>query len=277
MLYFLYKLTINKVIMSRVVFPKLKFLVPLRVPGLKQFRKYSNGPNCEKAMQCLVDFNIPGFQKAVKKAVAAGENINKITSNCETLYTCIAKLQNTYLLERLVEAAGPGAVDFNAPNLYGETFKVIIIEEPQVQPVVEQNTIKDVVEAPVAQRENVEEVAEDSIEEESQVEPVVEQNTVEEVVEEAPVEENRDIPQEGQMEDNAQQSESFGAAFFNKFAVVLDDQPLVLNDGYDNISVVEDILPMGGQVDMVGEQVENIAEQPVEKIYQKSLIFGSNF
>ena len=226
--------------MSRVVFPKLKFLVPLRVPGLKQFRKYSNGPNCEKAMQCLVDFNIPGFQKAVKKAVAAGENINKITSNCETLYTCIAKLQNTYLLERLVEAAGPGAVDFNAPNLYGETFKVIIIEEPQVQPVVEQNT-------------------------------------VEEVVEEAPVEENRDIPQEGQMEDNAQQSESFGAAFFNKFAVVLDDQPLVLNDGYDNISVVEDILPMGGQVDMVGEQVENIAEQPVEKIYQKSLIFGSNF
>jgi hypothetical protein len=246
----------------KITFPKLKFFVPLRVPGLKQFRKYSNGPNCEKAMKCLVDFNIPGFQDAVRKAVAAGENINKITSNCETLYTCIAKLQNTYLLERLVEAAGPGVVDFNAPNLYGETFKVII-EEPQVGSVVEQ--------------EIVEEVTEALIEEEKQVVSVVQQENLEEVAEE-PVEENREIAQEIQIEENLQQSESSSAAFFNKFAAVLNDQPPVLNDGYvDNISVVEDILPMSGQVDMAGEQVENITEQPVEKAYQTSLMFGSNF
>jgi hypothetical protein len=248
--------------MSRIAFAKLKFFIPIRALGVKQFRKYSNGPNCEKAMACLVDFNIPGFQEAVRKAVAAGENINKITSNCETLYTCIAKLQNTYLLERLVEAAGPGVVDFNAPNLYGETFKVIIIEEKQVDSVVEQEIVEEATEAP--------------IEEEPQVDSVLEQEIVEEVVE-APVEENREIAQEIQIEDNAQQRESFATVLFNKLAV-LNDQPPVLNDGYvDNISVVEDILPMSGQVDMVGEQVENIAEQPVEKLYQKSLIFGSNF
>ena len=93
---------------------------------------------------------------------------------------------------------------------------------------------------------------------------------------EAPVEENREIAQEGQIEDNAQQRESFATVLFNKLAV-LNDQPPVLNDGYENISVVEDILPMNGQVDMLGDQMENIAEQPVEKLYQKSLIFGSNF
>ena len=226
--------------MSRIAFPKLKFFVPLRVPGLKQFRKYSNGPNCEKAMQCLVDFNILGFQDAVRKAVAAGEDINKTTSNWETLFTASAKLENTYLLERLVEAAGPGVVDFNAPNRYGETFKVIIIEAKQVESVVEQDTIEEVAEEPV--------------------------------------EENREIAQEIQIEKNLQQSESSSAAFFNKFAAVLNDQPPVLNDGYvDNISVVEDIMPITGQIDMAGDQVENIAEQPVEKAYQKTLIFGSNF
>lgn len=265
--------------MLRVIFPKLKSFIPIRALGVKQFRKYSNGPNCEKAMKCLVDFNIPGFQDAVRKAVAAGEDINKITSNCETLYTCIAKLRNSYLLKMLIETAGPGVVDFKAPNLYGETFKVIIEEEKQVYSVVEQEIVEDVAEEPV--------------EGEPQVKSAVEQDDIDKNIEDADdefMEEDREISleilqediqqeieQEVLIEDITQGNESFGAALFNKLAV-LNDQPPVMNDGYQDImSKVEDILPITGQVDMAGDQVENIAEQPVEKAYQKSLIFGSNF
>lgn len=252
--------------MTKIIFPKLNSFIPIRALGLKQFKTYSNGPNCEKAMACLVNYNIKGFQRAVKKAVSAGENINGTTSNWETLYTCIAKLNNPYLLQKLLEATGPGVLDFKAPNLYGETFQVIIEEDLQALSVKTQETVED--------------VAAESTQQEKQVEHVLEQAVIEEAVK-VPVEENKEmsleILQEEQIEDAIPASESFGVALFNKFAV-LNDQPPVLNDGYvDNMSVVEDILPMNGQVDMAGDQVENIAEQTVEKVYQKSLIFGSNF
>lgn len=274
--------------MMKISFPKLKFFIPIRAVGLKQFRKYSNGPNCEKAIKCLVDYDIKGFQDVVRKAVAAGENINKITSNCDTLYTCIAKLNNPYLLEKLLEAAGPGVVDFNAPNLYGETFKVIIEEEKQevktlAAEVMQQDreiVLESQQEVIVAKQENVEDDAQQSIQEEKQVDHVVEQYDVEEAMT-TEVEDNRemalDIGQEVQVEDITLASESFGIALFNKLAV-LNDQPPVLNDEYvDNISVVAEILPMTGQVEMIGDQVESISDHPVEKLYQKSLIFGSHF
>lgn len=244
--------------MIRMTFPALK--IPVRALGLKQFRKDANGPNCEKAMACLVNYDIKGFQAAVKKAVAAGENINKITSNGETFFTFGVKIHNLHVINMLVAAAGPGMVDFNAPNVYGETFKVTIEEDKQEN-------------LPADKKEVEQNDVEVQIEEEQEV--VVADKEL--VIEVLPEEVRQEIAQEIQIEEVEQKSESFIVALFNKLTAV-NDQPPVFHDGTeDAISVVEEILPTSGQVDMVGDQGENISEYQVEKSYEKSLMFGSNF
>lgn len=241
--------------MARMTFPQLKSFIPIRALGLKQFRKHANGSNCEEAMKCLVNYNIKGFQDAVKKAVIAGENINKVTSNGETFFTFAAKIHSIHAVNALVEAVGFNAINFNAPNIYGETFKVIIEDDEQEiltadKKEVEQNSV-EVQEQEVVEKELIIEVPQKEV--------------------------SQDIAQEVQIEDVAQKSASFIVALFNQLAA-FNDQPPVFNDGTEDvISVAEEILPMSGQVDMVGDQGAHISEHPAETPYAKSMISGSNF
>ena len=269
MLYFIYKLTKSKRNnMIRMKLAQLKSFIPIRALGLKQFRKHANGSNCEEAMKCLVNYDIKGFQDAVKKAVAAGEDINKVTSNGETFFTFAAKIHSIHAVNALVEAVGFNAINFNAPNIYGETFKVIIENDNQEiltadKKEVEQNSVE-------VQEQEVEQ---NSVEVQEQ-EVVVEKELIIEVPQK---EVSQDIAQEVQIEDVAQKSASFIVALFNQLAA-LNDQPPVFNDGTEDvISVAEEILPMSGQVDMVGDQGAHISEHPAETLYEKSMISGSNF
>ncbi len=257
MLYFIYKLTKSKRNnMIRMKLAQLKSFIPIRALGLKQFRKHANGSNCEEAMKCLVNYDIKGFQDAVKKAVAAGEDINKVTSNGETFFTFAAKIHSIHAVNALVEAVGFNAINFNAPNIYGETFKVII-----------ENDNQEILTA------DKKEVEQNSVEVQEQ-EVVVEKELIIEVPQK---EVSQDIAQEVQIEDVAQKSASFIVALFNQLAA-LNDQPPVFNDGTEDvISVAEEILPMSGQVDMVGDQGAHISEHPAETLYEKSMISGSNF
>ena len=242
--------------MIRMKLAQLKSFIPIRALGLKQFRKHANGSNCEEAMKCLVNYDIKGFQDAVKKAVAAGEDINKVTSNGETFFTFAAKIHSIHAVNALVEAVGFNAINFNAPNIYGETFKVII-----------ENDNQEILTA------DKKEVEQNSVEVQEQ-EVVVEKELIIEVPQK---EVSQDIAQEVQIEDVAQKSASFIVALFNQLAA-LNDQPPVFNDGTEDvISVAEEILPMSGQVDMVGDQGAHISEHPAETLYEKSMISGSNF